>query len=89
MVVHDKVYNCTSFVDEHPYVSSTPLTLSFSNEAPNPPNSLPNPTQNPTLAQSITRKRNPTPTTSPPLSRQRKQGKHHANQPPTTAVVKK
>jgi hypothetical protein len=22
MVVHDKVYDCTSFVDEHPYVSS-------------------------------------------------------------------
>lgn len=89
MVVHDKVYNCTSFVDEHPYVSFIPLPLSFSNEAPNPPNSLSNPTQNPTLAQSITRKRNPTPTTPPPLSRQRKQGKHHANQPLTTAVVKK
>ena len=55
MVVHDKVYNCTSFVDEHPYVSSIPLTLSFSNEVPNPPNSLPNPTQNPTLAQSTTK----------------------------------
>lgn len=67
MVVHDKVYNCTSFVDEHPYVSSISLPLSFSNEAPNPPNSLPNPTQNPTLAQSTTRKRNPTPTTPPPL----------------------
>lgn len=32
MVIHDKVYDCTSFVDEHPYVntylssrSSTPL----------------------------------------------------------------
>ena len=23
MVVHDKVYNATSFVDEHPYVSPT------------------------------------------------------------------
>jgi cytochrome b involved in lipid metabolism len=22
MVVHDKVYDCTSFVDEHPYVNS-------------------------------------------------------------------
>jgi hypothetical protein len=22
MVVHDKVYDCTSFVDEHPYVFS-------------------------------------------------------------------
>jgi cytochrome b involved in lipid metabolism len=21
MIVHDKVYDCTSFVDEHPYVS--------------------------------------------------------------------
>jgi hypothetical protein len=24
MVVHDKVYDCTSFVDEHPYVFSFP-----------------------------------------------------------------
>jgi len=23
MVIHDKVYDCTSFVDEHPYVSPT------------------------------------------------------------------
>ncbi len=22
LVVHDKVYNCSSFVDEHPYVST-------------------------------------------------------------------
>jgi hypothetical protein len=32
MVVHDKVYDCTSFVDEHPYVSSylIPLSVFFS-----------------------------------------------------------
>jgi cytochrome b involved in lipid metabolism len=23
LIVHDKVYDCTSFVDEHPYVSPT------------------------------------------------------------------
>lgn len=23
MVIHDKVYDCTSFVDEHPYVESS------------------------------------------------------------------
>ena len=30
IVVHDKVYDCTSFVDEHPYVCTvaTPLTTS-------------------------------------------------------------
>lgn len=27
LIVHDKVYDCSSFVDEHPYVSS-PLTSS-------------------------------------------------------------
>lgn len=25
LVIHDKVYNTSSFVDEHPYVSSNPL----------------------------------------------------------------
>jgi hypothetical protein len=31
MVIHDKVYDCTSFVDEHPYVKylSSPLPLHF------------------------------------------------------------
>jgi hypothetical protein len=27
MVVHDKVYDCTSFVDEHPYVSSLSYSI--------------------------------------------------------------
>jgi cytochrome b involved in lipid metabolism len=28
MVIHEKVYDCTSFVDEHPYVSSLLLNPS-------------------------------------------------------------
>lgn len=24
IVIHDKVYNCSSFIDEHPYVASFP-----------------------------------------------------------------
>jgi hypothetical protein len=27
IVVHDKVYDCTSFVDEHPYVAPPPRVL--------------------------------------------------------------
>lgn len=26
MVIHDKVYNASSFVDEHPYVARSPST---------------------------------------------------------------
>lgn len=29
MVIHDKVYDCTSFVDEHPYVPSPSLSPCF------------------------------------------------------------
>lgn len=30
VVIHDKVYDCTKFVDEHPYVFSLPLFLFLS-----------------------------------------------------------
>lgn len=32
IVVHDKVYNASSFVDEHPYVTSVPPTNKTSTE---------------------------------------------------------
>ena len=47
MVVHDKVYDCTSFVDEHPYVYHSRLPHSNSKEILKPLSTHPHPTQKP------------------------------------------
>lgn len=65
MVVHDKVYNCTSFVDEHPYVFHSPLphTLPppFQRASRTSLNTSTTPLRNPTLAMGgVTRKDNET-----------------------------
>jgi cytochrome b involved in lipid metabolism len=36
LIVHDKVYDCSSFVDEHPYVTSPHTDIKFKTDSKPP-----------------------------------------------------